>query len=157
GTNRVFASPLARRMAKDAGIEVARIQGSGPHGRVIARDVEAAKTGSGLRSTATAAQPIALAAAPSDDKIRALFAPGSFDVVPHDNVRKIIAQRLTVSKQTIPHYYLTVDCDIGRLLAAREEINASAPKIGGAPAYKLSVNDFVIKALALALQRVADA
>ena len=155
GANRVFASPLARRIAKESGIEVARIAGSGPHGRVIARDVEAAKSGKGLRAPAGA--PAAFAAAPSDDKIRALFAPGSYEVVPHDNVRKVIAQRLTQSKQTIPHYYLTVECDVGRLLAAREEINATAPKTNGAPVYKLSVNDFIIKALALALQRVPDA
>jgi len=155
GANRVFASPLARRIAKESGIEVARIAGSGPHGRVIARDVEAAKSGKGLRAPAGA--PAAFAATPSDDKIRALFAPGSYEVVPHDNVRKVIAQRLTQSKQTIPHYYLTVECDVGRLLAAREEINATAPKTNGAPVYKLSVNDFVIKALALALQRVPDA
>ena len=95
--------------------------------------------------------------APSDEKIRALFAPGSYEVVPHDNIRKVIAQRLTMSKQTIPHFYLTVECDIGRLLSAREEINAAAPKDkNGAPAYKLSVNDFVIKALALALQKVPE-
>jgi pyruvate dehydrogenase E2 component (dihydrolipoamide acetyltransferase) len=95
---------------------------------------------------------------PSDDKVRALFAPGSYEVVPHDNMRKIIAKRLTEAKLTIPHFYLTVDCDIGKLLAAREEINASAPKNKeGKPAYKLSVNDFVIKALALALQKVPEA
>lgn len=157
GSNRVFASPLARRLAKDAGIEVGRIQGSGPHGRVIARDVETAKAGGGLRSAPSAAGGIAFAAAPSDDKIRALFAPGSYEVVPHDNIRKVIAQRLTLSKQTIPHYYLTVECDIGKLLAAREEINSAAPKIDGKPAYKVSVNDFVIKALAIALQKVPDA
>ena len=96
--------------------------------------------------------------APSDDKIRALFEPGSYEVVPHDNMRKIIARRLVEAKLTIPHFYLTLDCDIGKLLAAREEINAAAPKDkDGKPAYKLSVNDFVIKALALALQRVPDA
>ena len=87
-----------------------------------------------------------------------MFADGTYDVVPHDNMRKIIAQRLSLSKQTIPHFYLTIDCDIGKLVSAREEINAAAPKDkDGKPAYKLSVNDFVIKALALALQRVPDA
>ena len=97
-------------------------------------------------------------ASPSDAQIRALYEDGSYDFVPHDQMRKIIAQRLTLSKQTIPHFYLTLDCDIGKLLAAREEINAAAPKDkDGKPAYKLSVNDFVIKALALALQRVPDA
>jgi pyruvate dehydrogenase E2 component (dihydrolipoamide acetyltransferase) len=155
-TDRTFASPLARRLARTAGIDVARISGSGPHGRVIARDVAAAQSGQGLRAPGVSAATIT--AAPSDDKIRALFAPDSYEAVPHDSMRKVIAQRLTQSKQTIPHFYLTVDCDIGRLLAAREEINAAAPKDkDGAPAYKLSVNDFVIKALALALQKVPEA
>jgi pyruvate dehydrogenase E2 component (dihydrolipoamide acetyltransferase) len=157
-TNRVFASPLAKRLAKEAGIEVARIQGSGPHGRIIARDVESAKSGKGLRPAAAPAAAPSIAPALSDDKIAALFEPGSYEVVPHDNMRKVIAQRLTQSKQTIPHFYLSVDCDIGKLMAAREEINAAAPKDkDGKPAYKLSVNDFVIKALALALQKIPDA
>jgi pyruvate dehydrogenase E2 component (dihydrolipoamide acetyltransferase) len=94
----------------------------------------------------------------SDQQIRALFEAGSYDVVPHDGMRRTIAQRLTQSMQTIPHFYLTMDCNIGKLMQAREEINASAPKgKDGKPTYKLSVNDFVIKALALALQRVPDA
>src|SRR5262245_31569222 len=153
GANRVFASPLARRLAKTAGIELNRLRGSGPHGRIIARDIEAAKSAPGLSAPAPFAPQ-----APSDDKIRALFEPGSYDVVPHDNIRKVIARRLVEAKLTIPHFYLTLDCNIGKLLAAREEINAAAPKDkDGKPAYKLSVNDFVIKALALALQRVPDA
>jgi pyruvate dehydrogenase E2 component (dihydrolipoamide acetyltransferase) len=158
GANRVFASPLARRLAKDSGIEVGRVQGSGPHGRIIARDVEAAKSGKGLAAPgAMAGTPFAIQA-PSDDKIRALFEPGSYDVIPHDNIRKVIARRLVEAKLTIPHFYLTLDCNIGKLLAAREEINAAAPKDkDGKPAYKISVNDFVIKALALALQQVPDA
>jgi pyruvate dehydrogenase E2 component (dihydrolipoamide acetyltransferase) len=153
---------LARRLAKEAGIDVSRIEGSGPHGRVIARDVEAAKAGKGLRA-APAVAPVAAATpavAPSmsDQQIRALFTDGSYELVPHDGMRRTIAQRLTASTQTVPHFYLTIDCDIGRLLAAREEINAAAPKDkDGKQAYKLSVNDFVIKALALALQRVPDA
>jgi pyruvate dehydrogenase E2 component (dihydrolipoamide acetyltransferase) len=160
GINRVFSSPLARRLAKDAGIDLARIQGSGPHGRVIARDVEAAKSGKGI--VAPVAAPAAGAApsiqAPSDEKIRALFEPGSYETVAHDNIRKVIARRLLEAKLTIPHFYLTLDCDIGKLLSAREEINAAAPKDkDGKPAYKISVNDFIIKALALALQRVPDA
>jgi pyruvate dehydrogenase E2 component (dihydrolipoamide acetyltransferase) len=156
GTNRVFASPLARRLAKDTGIDLARMQGSGPHGRIIARDVEAAKSGKGLIAPAAAGTPAV--APPSDDKIKALFEPGSYEVIPHDNIRKVIARRLVEAKQTIPHFYLTLDCNIGKLLAAREEINAAAPKDkDGKPAYKLSVNDFVIKALALALQRIPDA
>jgi pyruvate dehydrogenase E2 component (dihydrolipoamide acetyltransferase) len=157
--NRVFSSPLARRLAKDAGIDVSRIQGSGPHGRIVARDVDAAKSGKGLAPPPAAAgvAPLALQT-PSDQQIRALFEAGSYEVVPHDNIRKIIARRLVEAKLTIPHFYLTIDCNIGKLLAAREEINASAPKDkDGKSAWKISVNDFVIKALALALQRVPDA
>ncbi len=164
GDNRVFSSPLARRLAKEAGIDISRIQGSGPHGRVIARDVAAAKEGKGLRAPAAAPGAPAAAAAPamapsmSDQQIRALYEDGSYELIPHDGMRRTIAQRLTASIQTIPHFYLTIDCDIGKLVAAREEINAAAPKDkDGKPAYKLSVNDFVIKALALALQRVPDA
>jgi pyruvate dehydrogenase E2 component (dihydrolipoamide acetyltransferase) len=156
GSNRIFSSPLARRLAKEAGIDLARVAGSGPHGRVIARDIDAAKSGKGLRAPAAAPMPVPTP--PSDAQIRALYEDGSYDFVPHDQVRKIIAQRLTLSKQTIPHFYLTLDCDIGKLLAARTEINEAAPKDkDGKPAYKISVNDFVIKALALALQRVPDA
>ena len=159
GANRIFSSPLARRLAKDAGVDLNRVQGSGPHGRVIARDIDAAKSGKGMRApgAAPAATSMPMAASPSDAQIRALYQDGSYEFVPHDQMRKIIAQRLTLSKQTIPHFYLTLDCDIGKLLAAREEINAAAPVKDGKPAYKISVNDFVIKALALALQRVPDA
>jgi pyruvate dehydrogenase E2 component (dihydrolipoamide acetyltransferase) len=155
GANRTFASPLARRLAKNANIELNRIRGSGPHGRIIARDVEAARSGQGLAPAAAGSFALPV---PSDEKIRALFEPGSYDVIPHDNIRKVIARRLVEAKLTIPHFYLTLDCNIGKLLAAREEINAAAPKDkDGKPVYKLSVNDFVIKALALALQRVPDA
>jgi pyruvate dehydrogenase E2 component (dihydrolipoamide acetyltransferase) len=155
GANRIFASPLARRLAKNANVEINRIRGSGPHGRIIARDVEAARSGQGLAPAAAASFALPV---PSDDKIRALFEAGSYDVVPHDNIRKVIARRLVEAKLTIPHFYLTLDCNIGKLLAAREEINSAAPKDkDGKPAYKLSVNDFVIKALALALQRIPDA
>ncbi|MFN3656349.1 MAG: pyruvate dehydrogenase complex dihydrolipoamide acetyltransferase [Pseudolabrys sp.] len=161
--DRVFSSPLARRLAREAGVDLARVEGSGPHGRVIARDIEEAKSGKGLRapSAAPAGAPAgAPAAAPalSDKQILALYEEGSYELVPHDQMRKVIAQRLTAATQSMPTFYLTVDCDLGRLMAAREEINAAAPKTqDGKPAYKLSVNDFVIKALALALQRVPEA
>jgi pyruvate dehydrogenase E2 component (dihydrolipoamide acetyltransferase) len=158
GHGRIFASPLARRLARDAGIDIARIAGSGPHGRVIARDVAQAKAGGGLRAPAAAPGVAAPVPTLSDEKIRAFYQPGSYDVVPHDNMRKIIAQRLVQAKATIPHFYLTVTCTIDRLLAAREDINATAPKgDDGKPAYKLSVNDFVIKALGLALMRKPEA
>ncbi len=159
---RIFASPLARRLARTAGIALGSIPGTGPHGRVIARDVESAKSG----GVALKPQPMPAAQAPAaaplqamaDDKIRALFEPGSYEVVPHDNMRKIIAQRLVLAKQTIPHFYLTVTCTLDKLLSAREDVNGTAPKgADGKPAWKLSVNDFIIKALALALIKVPDA
>jgi pyruvate dehydrogenase E2 component (dihydrolipoamide acetyltransferase) len=159
GHGRIFSSPLARRLAKEAGIELARINGSGPHGRVIARDVEQARSGKGLKAPAAApaAAPM-IAPSMSDQQIRALYEDGSYEVIPHDGMRRTIAQRLTASVQTIPHFYLTMDCNIGLLVEAREQINAAAPKDkDGKPAYKLSVNDFVIKALALALQRIPNA
>ena len=158
GHGRTFSSPLARRLAKEAGIDIARIAGTGPHGRVIARDVAEAKTGKGLQAPAAApgATP-ALAPSMSDKQILALFEPGSYEIVPHDGMRRTIAQRLTAAVQTIPTFYLTIDCEIGRLLAAREEINAAAPKDKEKkPLYKLSVNDFVIKAMAVALQKIPD-
>src|SRR6516164_7773497 len=138
GQGRIFSSPLARRLAKEANIELARIMGSGPHGRIIARDVEQAKSGKGLKAPAAApsAGP-ALAPSMSDKQILALFEPGSYE--------------------NVPHFYLTIDCDIGKLLAAREEINAAAPKDKEKkPLYKISVNDFVIKAMAVALQKIPN-
>jgi pyruvate dehydrogenase E2 component (dihydrolipoamide acetyltransferase) len=158
GHGRIFSSPLARRLAKEAGIELGRINGSGPHGRIIARDVAEAKSGKGLKAPAAApgAAP-AIAPAMSDKQILALFEEGSYQVVPHDGMRRTIAQRLTAATQSIPTFYLTIDCDIGRLLDAREQINAAAPKDKEKkPLYKLSVNDFVIKALAVALQQVPN-
>jgi pyruvate dehydrogenase E2 component (dihydrolipoamide acetyltransferase) len=162
GAARVFASPLARRMAKEGGLDLAAIQGSGPHGRIVERDVKAAIEG----GTAKKAQPGAPAAQPgapapklapagmSDDVVKKMFEPGSFEEVPHDGMRKTIARRLTEAKQTIPHFYLTVDCDIDALLKLREQVNASAQKDNdGKPSFKVSVNDMVIKALALALTR----
>jgi pyruvate dehydrogenase E2 component (dihydrolipoamide acetyltransferase) len=162
-TNRLFASPLARRLAKEAGVALDRVQGSGPHGRIVARDIEQAKSGKGLRAPGAApagagGHAPSVAPALSDQQILALYEEGSYELVPHDGMRRTIAQRLTAATQSMPTFYLTIDCDIGKLLAAREEINAAAPKDkDGKPAYKLSVNDFVIKALALALQRIPDA
>ncbi|MBN9583691.1 MAG: pyruvate dehydrogenase complex dihydrolipoamide acetyltransferase [Afipia sp.] len=159
---RVFASPLARRLAKDAGIDLARIAGTGPHGRIVAKDVEGAKSGKGLKPAAAAAAPAAgsggAAPAMSDPQILALYEEGTFESVPHDSMRRTIAQRLTSATNSMPTFYLTVDCDLGKLSAAREEINAAAGKTkDGKPLYKLSVNDFVIKAMALALQKIPEA
>lgn len=158
GHARVFSSPLARRLAVEAGIDLARIEGSGPHGRIVARDVEQAKSGKGLKAATAPAGAPSIAPSISDKQILSLFEDGSYELVPHDNMRRTIAQRLTASIQNVPHFYLTMDCDIGRLLSAREDINASAPKDKEKkPLYKLSVNDFIIKAMAVALQRVPNA
>jgi pyruvate dehydrogenase E2 component (dihydrolipoamide acetyltransferase) len=158
GHGRIFSSPLARRLAKEAGIELGRINGSGPHGRIIARDVAEAKSGKGLKAPAVApSRAPAIAPSMSDKQILALFEPGSYEIVPHDGMRRTIAQRLTASIQNVPHFYLTIDCDIGRLLDAREQINAAAPKDKEKkPLYKISVNDFVIKAMAVALQKIPN-
>ena len=159
---RVFASPLARRLAKEAGIDVSRVNGSGPHGRVVARDVDQAKSGQGLKPAAAGAPVAAIAggAAPamSDQQILALYDEGKYESIPHDSMRRTIAQRLTAATNSMPTFYLTVDCDLGKLNAAREDINAAAGKDkDGKPLYKLSVNDFVIKAMALALQKIPEA
>ena len=159
--DRTFSSPLARRIAKDAGLDVAAISGSGPHGRVVKRDVEAAIAG----GTGKAAAPAAAAEAPkaaaapamSSDQVLQLFEEGSYELVKHDNMRKTIAKRLTEAKQTIPHFYVSVDCELDALLKLRGELNKAAPMVGEKPAYKLSVNDMIIKALALALRDVPDA
>ncbi|HEX9448343.1 MAG TPA: pyruvate dehydrogenase complex dihydrolipoamide acetyltransferase [Dongiaceae bacterium] len=152
--NRVFASPLARRVAAEKGVDLAVITGSGPHGRIIRQDVEQA-VGKGGAAAKPAAGATAPAKAPAISGTQG-FGEGAFDLVPHTNMRKTIARRLQESKQFVPHFYLTVDFDIDRLLKLREEINAAAPK-EGAGAYKLSVNDFIIKACALALKQVPAA
>ena len=159
---RVFASPLAKRLAKEAGIELGAITGSGPHGRVVRSDVEAAKSGKApLKAAAPtpAAAPggAALSGGMSKAQVMALYPEGSYDIVPNDGMRKVVAARLTEAKQTIPHFYLSLDCKIDALLEAREQINAGAPLKAGKPAYKLSVNDFVMKAWAAALMKVPTA
>jgi pyruvate dehydrogenase E2 component (dihydrolipoamide acetyltransferase) len=159
---RVFASPLAKRIAREAGIDIAVIAGSGPHGRVVERDVRSALEGGTAKAAPRPSAPVA-ASGPApvqgmgDETIKKMFAQGSYQEIPHDSMRKTIARRLTEAKSTIPHFYLTVDCELDGLLALREQINAAAPVVDGKPAYKVSVNDFVIKALALALKRVPDA
>ncbi len=161
GAGRIASSPLARRLAKEAGLDLSAISGTGPHGRIVERDVKAAQAGGGAKAPAAqGAKPSApaMARGMSDETIKKLYEPGSFEEIPHDSMRKVIASRLVEAKQTIPHFYLTVDCNLDALLAAREAINAAAPKNKDKqPAYKISVNDFVIKAMALALQRVPDA
>jgi pyruvate dehydrogenase E2 component (dihydrolipoyllysine-residue acetyltransferase) len=142
-------TPLARRLAGEAGIDLSRIAASGPYGRIDARDVQ----------SAISAAPSGVAVrAPSPDRVKALYAEGTYEEVPLDSMRRTIAARLVEAKQTIPHFYLTADVVIERLEAVRQEANASAlPDAAGEPAFKVSLNDFIIKALALALQRVPAA
>jgi len=159
--NRVFASPLARRIAKESGVDVAAVKGTGPHGRVVQRDVEAALASGGAKAAAPKAEAAAAPKPMSDDAVLKLFEEGTYEIVPHDGMRKTIARRLVESKQTVPHFYLTIDCELDALLALRSQINAAAPMIktekGEVPAYKLSVNDLVIKAVALALRDIPEA
>ena len=143
---RVFASPLARRIAGESGIDIAALTGSGPHGRIVKRDVEAAVASGGAPASpasATAPKPTQMI---MDDTGLAPYRE-----VPHSGMRKIIAARLTESKQTIPHFYLSVDCELDNLLELRKNLN------GRSDEYKLSVNDFVIRAVALALRKVPAA
>ncbi len=147
-----FVTPLARRLAGERGIDLSRVNGSGPYGRVVAADIEAAiASGTGRASAA------AMASGASPAQVKALYQGVDHEEVPLNGMRKTIAARLTEAKQTIPHFYLTMDVELDALLKLREEANAGAPKKGDEAAYKLSVNDFVIKALALALQRVPTA
>ena len=141
-------TPLARRLAGENGIDLSRITGSGPHGRIIARDIES-------RIALAPAQARSVAVGPSASDILALYRDVPFEEVPLDGMRSTIAARLTQAKQTIPHFYLTADITLDAFLKVRAEANAAAPQ--GEGGYKLSVNDFVIKALALALKKVPAA
>ena len=145
GGGRIMVSPLAKRLAAAAGIDLSRVTGTGPHGRIVKADIEAAKAG-GVGKGAASGKAIAAVPGVLD----------GFDLVPHSSMRKTIAKRLTEAKRDIPHFYLSQDLDIGALMAARARINAAAPGGDKAPAYKLSVNDFVVKAVAQALARMPD-
>jgi pyruvate dehydrogenase E2 component (dihydrolipoamide acetyltransferase) len=142
-----FATPLARRRAGERGIDLSRVTGSGPHGRIIAADVEEAAPGP------RAATPTSLGAS----QVKALYEGVAYEEVPLDSLRATITRRLVEAKQTVPHFYLTTDIDVGRLLGLREQANAAAPKRDGHPAFRLSLNDFIIKAWAAALQRIPAA
>jgi len=147
-------TPLARRLAGQAGIDLARLTGSGPHGRIVARDIDTALAQAPGRGGA----PAIGAAGASADAVMAFYRDTEFEEVPLDGMRRAIATRLVQAKQTIPHFYLTADLEVGRLLALREEANAAAPKDGdGKAAFRLSLNDLIIKAWAAALQRVPAA
>ncbi len=145
----VVVTPLARRLAGEHAIDLNRIAPSGPRGRIVARDVESAIA---TRPATPGAPP------PTADRVKALYEPGSYEEIPLDAMRRTIATRLVEASRTIPHFYLTADVTIDRLIAVREEANTAAlPDADGNPAFRLSLNDFIIKALALALQRVPAA
>jgi pyruvate dehydrogenase E2 component (dihydrolipoamide acetyltransferase) len=145
-------TPLARRLAAEAGIDLSRITSSGPRGRIVARDIESAMA-RGMEPVATT-RPSGLTA----ERVKAVYVAGSYEEIALDSMRRTIAARLVEAKQTVPHFYLSCDVTLDRLEALRTEANASAGKdADGAPAFRLSLNDFLIKALAHALQRVPAA
>ncbi len=154
GGSRIFVSPLARRMASQAGLDLAQLRGSGPHGRIIKVDIEAALAGAPAPAQtpagAPAAAPAPAATGPSAKQMADLLGL-DYELVPLTNMRKTIARRLSEAKQTVPHFYLTVDCQIDELLRVRKDLNSRSE------AYRISVNDFVIRAAALALQKVPAA
>jgi pyruvate dehydrogenase E2 component (dihydrolipoamide acetyltransferase) len=169
GRERVLASPLARRIARERSIDIQTINGSGPYGRIVKADIERAAARTSQAEQARAVEPprasqqelVRRQEAPaahgmSDSQVLALYAPDSYELVPLDTMRRFIADRLTLSKQTIPHFYLNIDCELDAVLAARARLNGMAPQ-DGPRAFKLSVNDFIIKAFAMALQAVPGA
>ncbi len=154
---RIFASPLARRIAKEANIDISLIKGSGPRGRIIKVDVEKViKEGLPIKAKPIKSS-IAVSSGMSNEAVKALYEIGTYEERKNDGMRTVVAERLTEAKQTIPHFYLTIECQLDNLLKARAEINASAPKNkDGKPEFKLSVNDFIVKAWALTLQKVPE-
>lgn len=170
-SDRVGASPLARRLAREAGLDLSEVTGTGPHGRIVQSDVVGA--GAGQLPDRSASPPETKASAPSstaapgpdravlamsDKQVLALYAADSYEIRPHDSLRRVIARRLTESKQTVPHFYVTVDTEIDALLGLRSDINFAAPEgEDGKPRWRVSVNDMIIKALAMALKAVPQA
>jgi len=156
GREIVFTSPLARRLAEAEGIEINNVEGTGSRGKVVKADVESVIA----EGKSTLNLPSSILKAPnftSDDPILRLFETGSYELAKHDSMRKTIAQRLVAAKSTIPHFYLNMDCQLDALLALRKQINEAAPTVDDKPAYRVSVNDMLIKAMALALKAVPDA
>lgn len=146
---RVFASPLARRIAKDAGIEIGSIKGSGPSSRIVERDVRGAID----RGTGTRARKLS-----TEDDVKGLFSPGSYEHIPHDDMRRTVARRLTAAVQAIPQFHVVLDCDAGALLALRERINVTRSKSrDGSPVHSISVTDMIVKAFAMAFTRIPEA
>ncbi|MEQ1946154.1 MAG: pyruvate dehydrogenase complex dihydrolipoamide acetyltransferase [Bryobacteraceae bacterium] len=148
--NGVTVTPLARRLAFEAGVNLAQVKGSGPHGRIIAGDVQAAMASGSGRA--------AVSSGPTLAQVKALYKHVPYEEVTLDGMRKVIAKRLVEASQTVPHFYLSMDVNIDRVMALREELNASAPKnAAGAPSFKLSLNDLIVKAFALALTQIPAA
>ncbi len=158
---KVRATPLARRLAGDLGIDLRSVEGSGPHGRICSADINRhrslAETQPPTSAGTSAPSTTPAGIQPSDDRISHLFPKGSYEVLAHTNMRRTIARRLVEAKSTVPHFYLTLDCNIDALLKLRAELNSAAPVVDGTPDFKLSVNDMVIKAYAMALRAVPDA
>ena len=150
---RVFATPLARRIAADKGLDLATLAGSGPHGRIVKADVENAQAGAKPAAAATSDAPAAMATGPSTDAVLAAYEGRAYEEVKLDGMRKIIAARLSEAKQTVPHFYLRRDIHLDALMKFRSQLNKQLEPRG----IKLSVNDFIIKACALALQQVPEA
>jgi len=159
---RIFASPLARRLAAEGGIDLGGLSGSGPHGRIVKADIEAAQARGPVAKPAAApagqpaATPAAAVAAAPALSAAAVAGNTPYHLVPATTMRKVIARRMVESKQQVPHFYLSIDCELDQLLKLRADLNAKAPEKGEG-AYKLSVNDFVIRASALALRKVPAA
>jgi len=152
--DRIFASPLARRIAAQKGVDLAALSGTGPRGRIVKSDVESAKPGAKPAAAAPKGEAAGagMAVAPLPDA-RLFYKAGEYEEIPHDSMRKAIAKRLTSAKALIPHYYLTIDCNLTALMTTRAALNEAAGKNA---AYKLSVNDFVVKASAMALMKHPD-
>ncbi len=155
--SRIFASPLARRIAAQKGLDLSQIKGSGPHGRIVKKDVEGLSQteapAKAAQASATAAAPAAAPTGPSSDAITRMYEGRDYEEIKLDGMRKTIAARLTEAKQTVPHFYLRRDIQLDALMQFRAELNKQLePR-----SVKLSVNDFIIKACALALQQVPDA
>jgi pyruvate dehydrogenase E2 component (dihydrolipoamide acetyltransferase) len=159
GEGRLFASPLARRIAQQKGIDLAALTGSGPRGRIVKSDVEGAKPGTAKPAAVPVAAPQpsvggAIASVAPLPDARLFYGKDDYIEIPHDLMRKSIAKRLSSAAASIPHFYLTIDCRIDELMSARARLNEAAPK--GEGAYKLSINDFIVKAVALALMHVPE-
>ena len=161
GAERIKASPLAKRLAADAGIDLSSITGSGPNGRIVKSDIEAAKVGAGQKAPESAREPVQSAATTdvgmplgggADYLTRMGVEPGSYDLLPMNNIQRVVAKRLLDSHTNVPDFPLNIDCEIDELLAMRKELNAQAPE-----GIKISVNDMLIRACALALKHVPEA